>query len=379
MALKYSTITKKSQAALKPGESLAEHGVVVERTAKGDLRYRVNIMVDGARIHRTIGKASEGVTRETVEQAIETFRTDARAGRLSLPTGRKLHRTVAQAAEEYLDRLRHSDGKNLVPKQRHLRARLVPFFDGERLDRVSDYKLAQYVRSRRAEGASPATVNRELATLRHLLNSAVRWNWISKDRVPEIRCAPEPQQPMFVLSDDEAQALMKAAEGDIDPLCHLFVAFGLGSAMRHREILATRYDQLDIANRRIFIPNAKAGARVQPLTETLLRTIAANQYARRGDPKEWIFPSAQPAQSKAGHRTNMARQFARAVTAAGLDPARVTPHTMRRTAITRLVKAGVDLPTIQRISGHKTLTMVLRYVHLNDRHIDTALRQLEYQ
>ncbi|MCC2975719.1 tyrosine-type recombinase/integrase [Sphingomonas sp. PL-96] len=74
----------------------------------------------------------------------------------------------------------------------------------------------------------------------------------------------------------------------------------------------------------------------------------------------------------------MARQFARAVVRAGLDPQKVTPHTMRRTAITRLVKAGVDLPTIQRISGHKTLAMVLRYVHLNDQHIDAAIGKLEY-
>jgi integrase len=73
----------------------------------------------------------------------------------------------------------------------------------------------------------------------------------------------------------------------------------------------------------------------------------------------------------------MARQFARAVVRAKLDPDKLTPHTMRRTAITRLVKAGVDLPTIQRISGHKTLTMVLRYVHLHGDHIDAAITALD--
>jgi len=46
---------------------------------------------------------------------------------------------------------------------------------------------------------------------------------------------------------------------------------------------------------------------------------------------------------------------------------------MRHTAITALVKAGVDLPTIQRISGHKTLDMVLRYTHVHDEHIDDAI------
>jgi hypothetical protein len=49
---------------------------------------------------------------------------------------------------------------------------------------------------------------------------------------------------------------------------------------------------------------------------------------------------------------------------------------MRHTAITRLVEAGVDLPTMQRISGHKTLAMVLRYAHVHGRHIDEAIRAL---
>jgi hypothetical protein len=50
---------------------------------------------------------------------------------------------------------------------------------------------------------------------------------------------------------------------------------------------------------------------------------------------------------------------------------------MRHTAITRLVKAGVDLPTIQRISGHKTLAMVLRYTHIYGEHLDEAVAKLE--
>jgi len=46
---------------------------------------------------------------------------------------------------------------------------------------------------------------------------------------------------------------------------------------------------------------------------------------------------------------------------------------MRHTAITALVQAGVDLPTIQRISGHKTLAMAMRYSHVHGSHIDRAI------
>ena len=72
----------------------------------------------------------------------------------------------------------------------------------------------------------------------------------------------------------------------------------------------------------------------------------------------------------------MHRAFQDAVARAGLDPVLVTPHVMRHTAITKLVQAGLDLPTIQKISGHRTVKMVLKYVHVHDRHIDQAMRAL---
>lgn len=48
-------------------------------------------------------------------------------------------------------------------------------------------------------------------------------------------------------------------------------------------------------------------------------------------------------------------------------------HTLRHTAITHLVQAGIDLPTVKRISGHKTLAMVERYSHQNGQHIQAAM------
>ena len=131
-----------------------------------------------------------------------------------------------------------------------------------------------------------------------------------------------------------------------------------------------------ILSRRLFIPEAKAGEREQPITPALAEALK-RQRAMEEDQDGWVFPTMIPGQSKHGHRTNMARPFARAVIRAGLDPEKVTPHTMRHTAITRLVKAGVDLPTIQKISGHKTLAMVLRYVHVHGEHIDAAISALD--
>lgn len=87
-----------------------------------------------------------------------------------------------------------------------------------------------------------------------------------------------------------------------------------------------------------------------------------------------LFPAIA---ARSGHVMNVEKLWKRIVEAAGLDPKVVVRHTLRHTAITHLVQAGIDLPTVKRISGHKTLAMVERYSHQNGSHIQAAMDKLE--
>lgn len=87
----------------------------------------------------------------------------------------------------------------------------------------------------------------------------------------------------------------------------------------------------------------------------------------------YLFPSGA---SSLGRTRDVRKAFRRVVAAAGLNPDEVVPHTLRHAAITHLVQDGVDLPTVQRISGHKTLAMAARYSHQNGAHIRSAMERL---
>lgn len=272
MSLRFSRLDRLTIRKLRAAEKITEHGITAERLADGDLRYSIGVMVDGKRVHRVIGRDSEGVTRTQCEKFIDQARTDARWDRLSLPKGRKLALTFAAAGAEYLKRLEQGDGKNIPIKARQLRMYLIPFFGSMRLDGITTFTIEKYKRRRHDAGAAAATINRELATLSHIFSKAVEWRWL--DHVPaQPKKLAESSGRIIALTDEECEALVAAAIGSADPDLWLFVVFGLNTAMRHAEILAARWDQLDLARRRLFIPDAKAGEREQPITPELAELL----------------------------------------------------------------------------------------------------------
>jgi integrase len=372
MSLKFSKLTRASARKLGPGKKIIEHGVSFERLSNGDGKYLVNIMVGGRRIHRLIGRESEGVTRKQAENYIEQVKSEARKDRLNLPRGRKTILHFDRAAESYIQKLKEEGGKDLKMKRMRLRHNLIPFFKDKPLAQISSFDIERFKKKRDDFGVAPATVNRDLAVLSHLFNKGIEWGWLDH-RPAKIKRMKENPGRITYLTPDQIERLIGVAKEDQCSFIYPFIVIGLGTGMRRMEILSIRLEHIDMDRKTIFIPEAKAGSRAQPMTRQLADFLKG--YVATAEPgQEWLFPSKG---SKTGHVVAIEKAFRRVVENAGFDPKRIVRHTLRHTAITHLVQAGVDLPTVKRISGHKTLAMVEKYAHQNGAHIQAAMDKLE--
>jgi integrase len=176
--------------------------------------------------------------------------------------------------------------------------------------------IDRYKKQRLDKGAAKATVNRELATLSHLFGMAVEWRWINR-RPGKIVKYDEGPGRIIALDDEQSDRLLSAALCSSTLLCWLFAVYALNTTMRHGEIIASRFDQIDFARRRQCIPDTKAGEREQPLTLELVQVLE-RERSMRDDGTGWIFPSPHSDSTK-GHRANMDRPFKDAVVRAGLN------------------------------------------------------------
>jgi integrase len=130
--------------------------------------------------------------------------------------------------------------------------------------------------------------------------------------------------------------------------------------MRASEVLSLDREQVDLKRKAAILPDTKNGDRriVPPPAEVVAL------FQRRPIPLGLWFTSSL---------ANLEKRFRKAVARASLQG--VTFHTLRHTFASHAVMAGVDLHTLAKILGHRTLQMTQRYAHLAPAHLQAASEQ----
>ena len=79
-----------------------------------------------------------------------------------------------------------------------------------------------------------------------------------------------------------------------------------------------------------------------------------------------MFTNARGKTPKPYTVNGVAHVFNRAVTRASITSGDVTLHTLRHTALSRMIAAGYDDYTVMELSGHSSTRMLGRYTHPTD-------------
>ena len=209
-----------------------------------------------------------------------------------------------------------------------------------------------------------ASVNRELALLRRMLNVAQREGWIVRNpfNVGDtlISLADERKRERIITRAEEA-LLLDACTGKRAHLRAIIIC-ALDTGMRQGEILKLRWRDVDFENSIITVAafNTKTmRERTLSLTSRLARELDRlyEQSPKRRD--ELVF----------GITDNVKHGFNSVRCAAGINDLRF--HDLRHTAATRLVGLHIPLMEVGRVLGHSQANTTYRYVNAN---VETARR-----
>ncbi len=232
-----------------------------------------------------------------------------------------------------------------------------------------------------ADGLSPATINRYLATLSHALSSAIKENgWLDRNPVSNVSKLKEENERIRFLSDDSQDQHGNVIEGERTRLLreckrsrtaclYPIVVLALSTGMRKGEILGLTWDDVSFDQRRIMLHRTKNGERRGvPLVGHALDLLREHSKVRRID-SNLVFPGSD-ADSVADFRG----AWEEALKRAGVENFRF--HDLRHTAASYLAMNGASLAEIAEILGHRTLQMTKRYAHLSETHKTKVLESM---
>jgi len=254
------------------------------------------------------------------------------------------------------------------------------------LNNLSKSHVSKYINSRRDEGVSDKTINKELSLLSTAIKHArENWDWDLSNPVSGKRLT-ELEGSYRFLSYEEAQALIQSADGRLagdqgnsTPYLRDFIILGLHTGCRSGELLGLEWNRVDLKNNRIRLEaehTKTKKARTLPLNRDARQALRNRQREQVACELDTFFVFAHTHPRWRGQRIGSVKNaFATACERAGI--AGCTPHTLRHTCASWLVMSGRPLIEVRDLLGHSTVKMTERYAHLAPEILVDAVSALE--
>lgn len=233
--------------------------------------------------------------------------------------------------------------------------------------------LSEYQQSLSDEGFAASTIARRISALRQFYRFELEEGLRDTNPAQGLSAPDANREVPDVLSREEVAALLSACEGDhakdIRDLCLLELVYSAG--LRASEVCTFPMTALHtVKDGYIRVLGKGQKERLCPVGGPAQRALQAWLDIRsdqlpprnRKMAEKFVFPSGG-ADGHLGRRTLQNIIHDRALKA-GLDPARISPHSLRHAFATHMLQGGADLRTVQVLLGHADISTTQIYTHL---------------
>jgi integrase/recombinase XerD len=257
---------------------------------------------------------------------------------------------------------------------------------GKKAKTATPDHIRAYLAALARKGLAPTSRARKLSAIRQFFRFLLGEGLCKSDPCSAID-SPRLGRPLpKILSLAEVETLLQTAKGASENAeegigrrraLRLYAALETlyATGLRVSELIALPRNVLTADDRVLTVKGKGGRERLVPLNETAQGALQAHLAAVRADEREgkrasvWLFPS-----SGGEHltRQRFGQELKALALAAGIEPARVSPHVLRHAFASHLLERGADLRTVQQLLGHADISTTQIYTHV----IEERLRRL---
>ncbi|MDE0799292.1 MAG: site-specific tyrosine recombinase XerD [Rhodospirillaceae bacterium] len=287
---------------------------------------------------------------------------------------------MSRYIESFLDMMSAERGASLHTLDAYSRD-IIGFsesIDGD-VARATSEQLRDYFEGILAQGLRPRTAARRLSCLRQFFQFLFAEGVRDDDPTSVLDSPRQGLRLPKYLGEGEVDLLLEAARSKNTPaalrltaILELLYASGLriselvslplAAVVRERPVIIVRGK----GNKERMVPiGAPARAAIASYLKVRQSFVPANAKSSC-----WLFPS----RGIVGHvsRDAVAKSLKGLAIAAGIAPARVSPHVLRHSFASHLLAHGADLRSLQQMLGHADISTTQIYTHV----LDERLRRL---
>jgi integrase len=303
------------------------------------------------------GTVATGLKQREAERLLDLRKGNAERGMPQAPRAGRLtfDEAIEDVKNDYVQRQRRS----LRDLEGRITLHLLPAFHGWRLAAVTTTALRAYVTQRQAEGAKPATINRELAIVSHAFTLAMEaGSLFARPKIPTLSEKGNERRGFF--EPEAFAAVCRYLPAALVRLARFLNITGWRGRSEGQKLL---WAWVDFAAGEVRLPAGVSKTqepRTFPMTRELRQLLveqravvdAIQRKHQRVVPTVFCQDDGRPVK-------DWRRAWRTACERAGV-PGRVV-HDFRRTAIRRMVRSGIPERVAMKLSGHQTRTVFDRY------------------
>jgi integrase len=313
-------------------------------------------MVDGVLFNRSTKtddkKLAETLARKWEHEAVKTVVYDGER-----PV------TLYEAIDSFLAQRKHMPSYGSARQHMQHWMKALP---NEKMKSLQKHEVQAVVTKRLAEGAAQNTISVFVTYWNALINHC-KANKLSPgpllDRVQSKRTRfriinEHEEAAMLAATCPNAKYPGKTPKSDAqrqDNRDLLVCLLHLGARINEAQNL--RWSDVDFTSNTILVRRLKNGDDTLLMMTRALRAVLERRCAAKID--NWVFPTKSENYKTNAQWVNTIAKRA----GVNLEQGKVTSHTFRHSAATRLLRAGMDIRKVQRFLGHKNIQSTLVYLH----------------
>jgi integrase len=324
---------------------------------------------------KCIRQSTETADHAKAKDFLKDKESEAGKGRISRSMYRKvLFSEIAQLVEKDYELNKYKSAKDI--ELRH-RLHIIPYFGNFKANRITESDIDSYVLHRRSEGASNATINRELTTIKRAYSLAIQKKIVSESDRPHISMLKEDNVRKGFFEPDQFKAVLEKLPERHRPTAR----FAYITGWRKSEILSLQWRQVDFKARTVRLEAGTTKndeSRQFHFTDELESVLLeqkekADELAKDGKIVPYVF--FYPKGKRAGRRFHSIKKAWATACEDAEIPGRLM-HDFRRTAVRNLVRAGVPERVAMKMTGHKTRSVFERYNIVSEADLTEAAERL---